>query len=249
MTDQQIAAAAESLARARRDGKLIESLPGTPASVAIGHAIQDRVTALTGESVGGFKISAPVDQEPTRGVIYSRTIHQSPVSIPVANAPHLGIEGEIAFAFTRDLPPRAAPYTRAEVAAASSALVAIEVVSGRYRDFRGRPKLEQLADGMANAGMVVGTPVADWSGLDIANLHLTLLVNGEIVLERDGGHPSGDPLGSAVVLVNMQRAAGGVKAGQIVITGACTGLHFLNAGDHCVVRFDGLGAAELTFTP
>jgi 2-keto-4-pentenoate hydratase len=146
MTEQEIVAAAEILAEARRNGMLIEGLPVVPSSVAEAHAIQDRVTALLGASVGAFKAGAPPDGEPTRGLIYQPMIRNSPSRMAPAEAPHLGVEGEIAFRYTRDLPARSEPYTREEIAAAVAVLPAIEVVSSRFRDPLSRPKMEQLAD-------------------------------------------------------------------------------------------------------
>jgi 2-keto-4-pentenoate hydratase len=67
------------------------------------------------------------------------------------------------------------------------------------------------------------------------------------VLDQEGGHPTGDPLGVAVALVNLMRNAGGVRAGQFVTCGTFTGLRFLKPGDVCGVQFDGLGAAQVTF--
>jgi len=247
MTESEIAACAEALAQARRGGKPIEALPSVPSSVADAHAIQDRVTALLGETVAAFKASAPPDAEPSRGLNYARMIRPSPARMAPAEVPHLGVEGEIAFRFTRDLPARDAPYTRPEVANAVAALPAIEVVSGRLRDSRARPALEQLADSMAFGAFVPGAEIADWSNLDLPRLRVTLLVNGEPVVERQGGHPIDDPLGVALALVNMMRATGGVTAGQFVTTGSWTGLRFLKPGDRCAVQFENLGAAEVVF--
>ena len=72
-----------------------------------------------------------------------------------------------------------------------------------------------------------------------------MIVNGATVLEQVGGHPTGDPLGIAAELM---RGAGGVKAGQMVTCGSCTGLRYLIPGDVCGVRFEGLGAAEVMFS-
>ena len=80
------------------------------------------------------------------------------------------------------------------------------------------------------------------------SLDVTLSVNGKESLEKVGGHPTGDPLGVAVVLANIWREKGGVRAGQIVTCGSCTGLKFLKPGDVCTVRFEGLGTAEVKFT-
>ncbi|CAN5137696.1 fumarylacetoacetate hydrolase family protein [soil metagenome] len=245
MTEPDIEVAATLLAEARRSGAWIEGLPVVPASVAEAHAVQDRVTALLGATVGAFKAGAPPDGEPTRGLIYQPMIRNSPSRMTATEAPHRGVEGEIAFRFTRDLPARSVPYTREEIAAAVAVLPAIEVVASRFRDPLSRPKMEQLADCGINAGLVVGPELADWSHLDLPNLHVTFLVNDEVVLARDGGHPTGDPLGAAVALANM--LSDGVMAGQLVTTGSWTGLPFLKPGDRCVVRFDGLGQAEVVF--
>jgi 2-keto-4-pentenoate hydratase len=245
MTEAEIAAAADILAQARRSGMLIEGLPVTPSSIAEAHDIQDRVAALVGEAIGAFKAGAPPDGEATRGLIEARMIRPSPARFTAAEAPHRGVEGETAFRFTRNLPPRAAPYTREEIARSVAVLPVIEVVSSRFRDPMSRPKLEQLADGGINAGLVTGPETADWSHLDLAKLRVTFVVNGETRIERVGGHPTDDPIAGAVALANMM--PGGVKAGQIVTTGSWTGLPFLKPGDRCVIRFEGLGEAEVVF--
>jgi 2-keto-4-pentenoate hydratase len=247
MTEPEIAACAEALAQARRSGTPIDALPAVPSSVADAHAIQDRVTALLGATVAAYKASAPKDAEPSRGLNYARMIRPSPARMAPAEVPHLGVEGEIAFRFTRDLPARDLAYTRQEVAKAVGALPAIEVVSGRLRDPRARPALEQLADSMAFGALVPGAEMADWSHLDLPRLRVLLSVNGKPVVERQGGHPIDDPLGVALALVNMMRESHGVKSGQIVTTGSWTGLRFLKPGDRCAVQFENLGAAEVVF--
>jgi 2-keto-4-pentenoate hydratase len=247
MTEAELATAAEVLAHARRSGTRIEGLAVTPASISEAHAIQDRVAALVGEPIGAFKASTPPGGEPTRGLIEARMIRPSPARMAVAEVPHCGVEGEVAFRFTRDLAARAAPYTRDEVAAAVAVLPVIEVVSSRFRDPLARPKLEQLADCGINGGLVIGPEIADWTHLDLPKLHMTFIVNGETRLASEGGHPTDDPLAGAVTLANLQRTAAGVTAGQIVTTGSWTGLPFLKPGDHCIVRFEGLGEAEVVF--
>lgn len=245
MTEAEIIAAAEILAQGRRSGTQVDGLPVTPSSVAEGHAIQDRTAALVGEAIGAFKAGAPPDAEPTRGLIEARMVRPSPARFSTAEAPHCGVEGETAFKFKRDLPARSTPYTREDVAQAVSVLPVIEVVSSRFREPMSRPKLEQLADNGINAGLVTGPELADWSHLDLAKLHVTFIVNGEVQIDRVGGHPTDDPIAGAVALVNMM--PDGVRAGQIVTTGSWTGLPFLRPGDRCVVRFEGLGEAEVFF--
>lgn len=249
MDKQQTEQAAAALAQARRSMQLIPGLPEScrPASVAEAHAIQDATTAAIGKAVGAYKATNPPDGEPTRGLIYADTIHATPASIPAASVPACGVEGEVAFIFRRDLPARAQPYTRDEVAGAVDALAAVEVVDSRYTDRTKVSNLENLADSVSNGAFVHAAPIANWQGLELGRLHVRLTVNGETVLDREGGHPTGDPLGVAVGLVNQMRDKGGVHAGQFVTCGTFTGLRFLKPGDVCGVAFEGLGAAEVTF--
>lgn len=218
-----------------------------PQTVADAHAIQDKVTALLGAPIGAYKANAPTaTSSGVRGPIYAATVQASPARIDPADCPQCGVEGEIAFRFRHDLPPRPAPYAREEVAAALDACAAIEAVTSRFAD-PAAPRLDKLADCLSNAGFIYGPIVEDWHHLDLAKLHVTLTVNGVTVLAQVGGHPTGDPLGVAVALVEMMRGSGGVRAGQFVTCGSLTGLPYLKPGDVCQVTFEGLGAAEVTF--
>jgi 2-keto-4-pentenoate hydratase len=250
MDKQQSAQAAALLVQARRSMQPIAGLPEAcrPASVTDAHDIQDATTAALGKAVGAFKAMTPPDGEPNRGVIYEGTILPTPARMPSAQVPACGVEGEVAFIFRRDLPPRSRPYTRDEVSAVVEALAAIEVVHSRYADRNAVSNLENLADSISNGGFVHAPPVADWRGLPLGKLKVRLTVNGETVIEKEGGHPTGDPLGVAVALVNMMREQNGVRTGQFVTCGSWTGLRFLKPGDVCGVSFEGLGAAEVTFT-
>jgi 2-keto-4-pentenoate hydratase len=246
--EAEIAAAVALLVGARRHSTRIEGLSLPEATVAEGHAIQDKVAAMLGEPIGGYKANAPPGQPAVRGAIYARMIFPSPARIAPILVPDLAVEGEIAFRFLCDLPARDTDYSRQEVARATAVLPAIEVVSGRLADWRSRPAAEQLADCLNNGALVTGLEISNWQSLAVANLRVATFLNGEALSERTGGHPTGDPLGVAVALANIQRHLDGVKAGQLVTTGSCTGIRTLRPGDHFAVAFEGLGRAEAQFT-
>ena len=158
MDPAHIAEAAALLVAARR-GRFRIPLPPPacrPTSVSEAHAIQDAVTATLGAAVGAFKANAPAGAEPTRGVIYAPTVHPSPSRIPASLVPQCGVEGEVAFVFRADLPPRPTPYTREEVAAVIDACPAIEVVTSRYADPDAASPLDKLADCVNNGAFVHG---------------------------------------------------------------------------------------------
>jgi 2-keto-4-pentenoate hydratase len=249
MNKLSIERAAAILVKARRSMAPLRGLPDglKPKTIDEAHAIQDAVTHQLGKLIAGFKAMKPANDDATRGVIYGGTIFPSPAAIPAGTVPQCGVEGEVAFIFRRDLPARIAPYTRNEVAAAVDACAAIEVVHSRFAMDAPVSNLEKLADSISNGGFVYTAPNTSWRDLALGKLKVTLTVNGETVLEQVGGHPTGDPLGVAVVLANLWREKGGIRAGQFVTCGSCTGLKFLKPGDTCGVRFEGLGAAEVTF--
>jgi 2-keto-4-pentenoate hydratase len=250
MGKQQIERAAHILVQARRDMTPLTGLPDglKPTSIEEAHAIQDAVSHQLGKLIAGFKAMAPVNGEPTRGVIYGGTIFPSPCKLPAAKVPQCGVEGEVAFIFRRDLPARAQLYTRNEVASVVDACAVIEVVHSRFAQKAPVSNLEKLADSISNGALVHDVPRSDWRDLQLGKLKVTLKVNGKSRIDQVGGHPTGDPLGIAVVLANLWRDKGGVRAGQFVTCGSFTGLIFLKPGDVCSVRFEGLGAAEVTFT-
>jgi 2-keto-4-pentenoate hydratase len=258
MDKQSLKQAAALLVRARQTMEPIINLPEScrPTSVTDAHAIQDATTAALGKMVGAYKANIPAEGEPNRGVIYQDTIHASPARMPATSVPACGVEGEVAFIFRHDLPPRSQPYTREEVSAAVDPLAAIEVVHSRFGD-RALDRsavshLEVLADSISNGGFVHGVPAAaaaDWRELALGGLKVRLTVNGKTVLEQEGGHPTCDPLGVAVALVNLMRDTNGVRAGEFVTCGSWTGLRFLKPNDVCAVWFEHLGEVEVTFTP
>jgi 2-keto-4-pentenoate hydratase len=230
----------------------MEPLPGLPEAlkprtIADAHAIQDAVGKHVGKLIAGFKAMKPANDEATRGVIYGGTSLPTPASLPARTVPQCGVEGEVAFFFRRDLPARDVPYSRNEVAAVVDACAAIEVVHSRFAADAPVSNLEKLADSISNGAFVFDAPKASWRDLALGKLKVTLTVNGETVLEREGGHPTGDPLGVAVVMANLWREKGGVRAGQFVTCGSWTGLKYLKPGDVCGVSFEGLGSAEVTF--
>ena len=261
--------AAALLVAARQQRSRIGPLPAAcrPESVSDAHAIQDAVTAMLGAEVRAFKANAAAPSgsakpagrsaadapwlipDGVRAPIYASTIRVSPARFLAAEVPQCGVEGEVAFRFRRDLPPRSTPYSREEIAASIDACAAIEVVTSRFADPDAATFYDKLADCVSNGGFVHGEAVRDWHSLDFSRIRVTLSVNGETVVKQPGGHPTGDPLGIVVALVEMMRTAGGVTAGQFVTCGSYTGLRYLKPGDVCGVSFDGLGAVEVRFAP
>ena len=252
MTPDSLRAVADQLLRARRDGRPIPvPADATPADMAEAYAIQDAVVAESG-TIGGWKVGAAGPRaEPRCAPIPSSLILQGPAHLPASRFHHLGVEAEIAFRIGADLPAKGSPYTKKELNAAIAAVMpAIELVESRWTGWPRTAKLWQLADSQSNGALIVGPSRTDWHDIDLAIQPVALTANDRVLAEAIGGNIAGDLIRLVTWLANhAARRCGGLKAGDIVTTGSCTGMSFVTAGSTVRATFPGLGEAELTLDP
>jgi 2-keto-4-pentenoate hydratase len=250
MDQRAIDQAAALFVEARKSGVLLDGLPAScrPRNLDEAHAIQEATVAALGDTGAAWKVGAAIDGKIVRGAILRSRIIPTGGSIAAEKVPLLGVEAEIAFRFDRTLEPRERPYEYAEVAAAVTAFPAIEIVDSRFRDYRGAPLIERIADCVSNGAFVVGDAKSGWREFDLAKLDARLEVDGEVLVRRIGGHPANDPLLPAVELVNDLRHGSGVRAGQVMTTGTYTGLNFVKPGTRARAVFEGFGIAEVHLT-
>ena len=235
----------------------VASLPAelAPADEAAAYRIQGDVLRLLGAGISGWKASMPDATRGTSAPIASGNLLRSPALMSDAvhrtvHTQRYGIEPEIAFTFSKALLPLedSVRYSRAQVLdAVGTAHSAIEICVCRLKDFEAAPPLHRLADSIMNEALLAGGGTAGWSKLDLTQRRLVLQIGGLTVHEGVGGHPLGDPLIPLVWMVNHLSARGiGVKAGDVVTTGSCAGIHTAEPGQKVRVEFEGLGIATLT---
>jgi 2-keto-4-pentenoate hydratase len=164
------------------------------------------------------------------------------------------VECELAFELGEDLPASGVPYGREQVARAIRAVrPAIEVVDSRLPP--GSGTLLELADDFNNGGFFAGEPVPDWHAIDFgrcaATLHLTRDgVRAQAASGSGAAVLDGDLLGAVVAMANSQCPLyGGLKAGQIITTGTCTGAVPLEGATRAEATFAGIGTVAVQFTP
>jgi 2-keto-4-pentenoate hydratase len=75
-----------------------------------------------------------------------------------------------------------------------------------------------------------------------------MTINGAARGKGTGARALGDPMNVLLWLANQQSAQGrGLRAGEIVATGTCTGLDSVAPRDRVRGDFGGLGAVEIVF--
>ena len=239
----------EALLAARRDpAARLAQLPEMLGDEAAAYALQRAVMATLGP-IGGWKVGSPGPAGPVNcAPLPASHVMASPAQVAQRECPDRGVEAEIAVRFGRDLPPRAAPYTRDEVLAAiESAHPAIELLQSRYQDVGAVPPLSALADSLSHFGLVCGEAIPDWRTVDLAAETVSVVVNG-VEAKRGHGNPAGDMVRLVMWLANEgAHWAGGLKAGQFVTTGSWTGKDFVPEGAQVRMVFGRCGTVEANY--
>jgi len=223
-----------------------------------GYAIQAEVARLSGQEVTGWKIAATSEagqrhinvDGPLAGRLLSGRQVREGAEISIRNQVMNVAEAEFAFRLGRDLPARSHPYAVKEVMDAVESLhPSIEVPDSRYRDpaIVGAPQL--IADTACASWFMIGPPAPPgWRDRD--------LVEHRVVASRNGGHAGegggmnvlGDPRLALTWIANeLGTFAGGLRAGDVVMTGTCLSPVTVAPGDRVRMNFGVLGAIEASF--
>lgn len=252
-------ALARRLWEARRDGHRIEVGEGErPRSEAAAYRVQRAMTEASGHEVAGFKIGATAEfamnmlgvDGPFFGPLYREAFRESgaAVRLPMEHAP--GIEAEFAVGLAADLPPRSEPWTPEEVRAAVAWVTpGLEIVGARVEGGLAGAGVLAIADGGANVDFVLGPADGDWRSVDLAAQSIALRINGAETASGHGGMlVFGDPVAGVAWLANHpELAPRGLRVGDVVTTGTCTGIAPLSPGDEAEADCGPLGTVRARF--
>jgi 2-keto-4-pentenoate hydratase len=251
---------AEALWNARANGGLIAiDAALKPASVAAAYAAQTEAIALSGMTQVGWKIGAAAQaamdmlvlDAPFLGPIMAPHCQGNDAEVALMPVQSPGLETEFLVALGADLPARERDYSREEVVAAVDYVApAFELVASRFEGGLKGNGLLVIADGGGNAAIVQGAPVHDWQRFDLASHTARLSINGTETASGTGGALIfGDPIAAVAWLASQaQVTPRGLRRGELVMTGTCTGLTPLKAGDRAVADFGELGRVQARFT-
>lgn len=249
--------AAGILVAARRRGTLVERLPVElrPSTVDEGFAIQRQVSDALGCGPGAWKCALPSAGKVIAAPIYADSIYRTAecsFSAGSAQSP-VKAEPELACMLKRDLPPRRDTYREAEVLdALGDVHLALELLGSRYSHPVSLTFPELLADGLFNAGLIIGPRVELPDGMTPADLPaeftISLTSARETPADLQARHPDGNVLSPIVWLANFLRERGlGLQAGQAVITGSYAGVLALPLGRQLHIGFGALGTLPVRF--
>jgi 2-keto-4-pentenoate hydratase len=208
------------------------------------YEVQARVLAASGDSVGGWKVALGPGGVPVAAPLFASSLRADGAELPMPSGRPCKLEVEMAFHLAQDLPPRVAPYTREAVLAAIDAIhPAFEVVGARCGEPGEVSFAGFLGDNLGNAFTVLGKAVSPQDAVPEAG---SLEYDGRRLAE--GTHPQGDPLVPLLHWVNRQvDRLGGLRRGQVVITGSYTGASSIIRPGRYEGHFAGRSPVAITF--
>jgi 2-keto-4-pentenoate hydratase len=250
-------AVAERFVAARLSARALPDYPGPlPGTLAEAYARQDAAISLWPDDIAGWKVGGIADVWATRvgesrlvgpifrGHLWSAS-SQGVVSLPVIPGGFAAVEAEYVLVLTESPPPERTEWTAAQAAELVAEMrVGIELAGSPLAAINELGPAVVVSDFGNNTGLVLGEPLAGWRSRPLESLTCETLVRGRRVGQGGAASIAGGPLGSlAFALGCCARRGRPLRAGDVISTGACTGIHPVRVGEEALVVF--AGAPEL----
>jgi 2-keto-4-pentenoate hydratase len=239
---------------ARRDAKALSGFPGEmPATLAASYRVQDEAIALWPDEIAGWKIGrvaahqvVELGADRLAGPIFKKlvwTANGKAVDFPIYENGFAAVEAEYVFRMGVDAPAGKTDWTRDEAIALIGAMhVGVETAGSPLATINDLGSTVVVSDFGNNHGLILGPEVPNWRAKLDKGLTAETFIEGALV--GAGGASSADdgPLDALVFLLGHLAARNRpLRAGQLVSTGAVTGVHDITIGQHSRVSFNGSG--------
>lgn len=260
MTVLAVGACAQYLIECRRRGLRPASLPAdlAPRDLEEAYRIQLAVAKSRG-AIAGYKVGiTSIEAQRATGATAPIVGRLAPQDIRSGDQPialgeqHLRIvEAEVIFEIGEDLPPERAPFTQEQVArSVSAAYAGLEICNSRFSNVDDVPLVDVVADNSNADLLIVGERLNAADMQLLANLSVTLTRAGEVIAAGATAKVLGHPLASLAWLANWLAAHGeGLKRGQLVASGSCTGMTEFATNDALVAKFGAQTEVAAEFAP
>jgi 2-keto-4-pentenoate hydratase len=254
--DPSTLAAAAALQQARRDrqaiGRISEShgIAGLSAAYAVAE-INTRARLEEGRRIIGMKVgltSRAVQQQlgvdqPDFGMLFDDMEFLNQQELPTQRLIQPKVEAEVAFVVGRDVAGQAPSYGEF-LACLAYALPAIEVVDSAIADWK-ITLVDTVADNASSGLFVLGDQPVGIGQLSLADLGMQMTKNGQPVSTGNGAACLGHPLRAAWWLARTMAERGqGLKAGQVILSGALGPMAPVQAGDLVQAQIGALGTVN-----
>jgi 2-keto-4-pentenoate hydratase len=247
---------------ARRCGGAFTQYPGTPPpDLAAAYRCQDEAISLWNDAIVGWKVgwipeplSVEYGAQRLVGPIFQRSLRRlngvGTTSAGVFEHGFAAIEAEFVFELARDAPADIVEWSPETARALVKTLyVGVEIASSPLKDINDYGPAVIASDFGNNAGLLLGSEVVGWETRSLESLRCETRIDGEVVGRGSAAAVSGGPLAALAFVLGLNARRGRpLKAGELITTGAATGVHPIHVGQaaeavfpgidsiHCIVR-------------
>ncbi len=257
------AAVARQFVEARLAGRSIAAFPGPlPADLAQGYLAQEQAIGLWPDQVAGWKVGrippelqAELRAERVMGPIFARHLWAAdpdrPTPLPVIPGGFAAVEAEYIYRIGRDAPAGKRDWTPEEaVALVDELLVGVEFAGSPLATINRLGPRVVAADFGNNTGLILGQAVPGWREAPEAIPPCRAYLDGRLVGEgAPASIPGGPPASLAFLLAAAAARGRPLKAGQLVTTGAASGIHDIEAGQTARITFGKLQEIRCVAVP
>lgn len=241
--------------RARLAGASLPEFPGqVPTALDSAYACQDAAIVEWPDTVQGWKVGRILEPWLSRfgedrlvGPIFNRAVYfareADVVDFPVFAGGFAAVEAEFIVRLGTAPPASKTDWTAAEACELAAAIhVGIETAGSPLATINDLGPTVVVADFGNNAGLIVGPEIPNWRDITPERLASETFVDEKSVGKGTAASVPGGPMaGLAFALNRCARRGLPLKAGQLVSTGATTGIHEIRIGQSARAVFAGVG--------
>lgn len=246
---------AGALVGARLSRRALDGFPGPmPASLDEAYRIQEAGIARWDDTIAGWKIGmvnplpmrARLGAERLSGPIFSRDVRLATagqeIVFPVFTGGFAAVEGEFVFRMGVDAPAGKTEWTDAEAIALVAALhIGVETAGSPMAAINDLGATVVSSDFGNNYGVILGAEIPEWRER-LADIEVTTLIDGAAVGTGFASILPGGPIaGLRFLLSHLAQRGRPLARGQLVSSGAITGVHDILAGQTARITFAGCG--------
>jgi len=254
---------AAEFVKARRSAGSFTQYPGAmPPDLDSAYRCQDEAIALWDDSIVGWKVGWIAEPLSTKygaqrlvGPIFNRALLRSDggssMDAPVFGQGFAAIEAEFVLQLSRDAPANVTEWS-AETARrfVKTMFIGIEIASSPLQNINDFGPAVVASDFGNNAGLLLGTEVPDWQTRTLDSLICETRIDGAVVGRGNAAAVSGGPLAALAFALRCNARRGRpLRAGDLVSTGAATGVHSIRAGQSAEAIFTGIGSLRCVAKP
>ena len=247
---------AETFVKARRAARALVGFPGDPPTeMEAAYAVQKAAIAAWPDEIAGWKVGrvpaafeARLGQSRLAGPIFRKAIRWAEpgveVRFPVFVGGFAAVEAEVVYVIGKDAPTDKLAWSVEEAAELIETIrIGVEIAGSPLATINKLGPTVVACDFGNNAGLILGAPL----GGAESELACETFIDGVSV---GGGGPAnilGGPIGSLRFLAeHCARRGRPLRRGQVVSTGAMTGIHDIRPGQSARVSFGGSGEIVCT---